>query len=303
MSIDADMAMTYLDFVIERHRVWERRQAGLPGPWTEDPVLAGRKFTNMFRVLDHGSQFVVRELLYGPDEIEPEDALARCFLYRYNNRPEPWEYFYQMNGRYPYAADLDDGTVLHGWREYKATGQPLFGNAYKMFCGPENKGSDRLTWAVEAARIYAGLSSPLSIRPAFTAAGSLQERLDVLRTVPRCANFMAMQIVTDLGYLYPQDENELVLAGPGCIVGAKHVAPSWPTLKVIEWAWDHWQTANEAPQLPLPDGRTRRLSLMDVQNSFCEFGKYVRWMGIPQQRVFRPAHPGPQAAPVLPRHW
>lgn len=32
----------FLAFVVERHRIWEQRQAGLPQPWTSDPVLASR---------------------------------------------------------------------------------------------------------------------------------------------------------------------------------------------------------------------------------------------------------------------
>lgn len=74
--MDLDRAMEYLEFVHERHNVWERRRAGDPQPWTSDPVLAGNKFTNVFRVLDYGSQFLLKELL--DPSLPSRDILARC---------------------------------------------------------------------------------------------------------------------------------------------------------------------------------------------------------------------------------
>ena len=71
--MDVDMWLVYRAFVIERHKIWERRQAGEPGPWTRDPILASRKFTNVFRVLDPGTQFVLTDLF--PDLSLPERSL------------------------------------------------------------------------------------------------------------------------------------------------------------------------------------------------------------------------------------
>ena len=48
------MLKLYQDMVVERHKIWERRQNNEAPPWTEDPVLKNLKMTNMFRVLDPG---------------------------------------------------------------------------------------------------------------------------------------------------------------------------------------------------------------------------------------------------------
>ena len=69
INVDPDMALDYLEFVEERHRIWEKRRSGEPQPWTEDHVLQDRKFTNVFRVLDYGSQFLLTNLL--SDYISP----------------------------------------------------------------------------------------------------------------------------------------------------------------------------------------------------------------------------------------
>lgn len=87
-EVPKGMNTVYHDFVVARHQIWEKRQLGLPAPWATDPLLNTRKFTNVFRVLDAGTQFVIRELF--PDTTY-QTALMRAFLYRYTNRPEPWE--------------------------------------------------------------------------------------------------------------------------------------------------------------------------------------------------------------------
>ena len=70
-------------------------------------------------------------------------------------------------------------------------------------------------------------------------------------------------------------------------------------------AWAYWLFQTQlAPRLATPSNNERPPSLMDVQNTFCEFSKYMRYLrGEPERRTFRPAHPGPQPTSVLPEHW
>ena len=100
----------YRTFVFNRHRIWEARQAGEPQPWAPtDPILSSRKFTNVFRVLDPGSQYVVG-MLQEPG-LEPRDALARAALYRFTNRPETWDHVKAVLGRWPLADDMNADLV------------------------------------------------------------------------------------------------------------------------------------------------------------------------------------------------
>lgn len=303
-----DAAMDYLDFVPERHRVWEQRQAGHPQPWTADPILAARKFTNVFRVLDVGSQFLLSIL----ENAVPEDVAMRAFLYRFTNRPEPWTFFNDQHGRYPTCADLYDGVVLDTWRAYRDQDNPIFGSAYRVHppqphekhypvfgpayrvhIGAQNKGVDKLVWVVENAREQLPRVLPLLL-----AATSQRERLLVLETVPRIGEFMSMQIVTDIGYVAGWDENEDVVAGLGAVRGTAHVFPDEKARWVIDWARERILENG----VPLLAGRPP--SLMDVQNTFCEFDKYVRFQNKPAAvKPYTPVHPGPQPVPILPKHW
>jgi len=51
MSVDA-----FWSYVSERYAIWTRRADGLPPPWTDDPILAGWRFPNVFRYLDPGTK-------------------------------------------------------------------------------------------------------------------------------------------------------------------------------------------------------------------------------------------------------
>lgn len=287
--------MQYIDFVEERHRVWQRRQAGWKPPWTKDPILASSKFTNVYRVLDHGSQYLLRNLLLTAET--PADALLRSFLYRFTNRAEPWDYFEDLMGRYPVRADLPS-VLPEVWRTAKDRGVPLFGVAYRVFPDRHYEGS-QLDWLLQLA-----LERLDPILDEITGSNTMAYKLDWLQTISRCGPFMAMQIVTDYGYSPwgRGDENEGVVPGIGCIAGAKVIAPEVEARKVIEHFWDHFQISTRV-RLELPDGRLRAPSLMDVQNTLCEYSKYANRSSGAAARPYRPAHPGPQPDPVLPAHW
>jgi len=81
---------SYLRFAAERMRVFHRRAAGMPGPWTDDPVLARHKFTNVYRAADRVSQYLIRDVTYtGPQD--PGEVVFRVLLFKFFNRIETWE--------------------------------------------------------------------------------------------------------------------------------------------------------------------------------------------------------------------
>lgn len=284
----------YKHFVRDRHTVWERRSLGVPAPWSGDPIIATRKFTNVFRILDRGSQYLYQIMR---DE-DYHTALFRAFLYRYTNRPEPWVAFEEDWGYLPTHEDAVDGTLLSMWMNYRhERDMPIFGNAYKMFSGLENKGTDRLTWVVNMARDY--------ITPGFAedfqqVDNAQWQRAAFLQEIPRCANFMSMQILTDMSYYAGYSENDFILPGPGAIAGAKHItgvgdiyAPTNSPTDLIHELTEYWASEGDVNLY----GRTP--SLMDVQNTLCEFSKYVKWAPGPKQYI--PV--GPQQDPILPDHY
>lgn len=276
----------YKAFVRARHSVWEKRSLGLPAPWTTDPIVATRKFTCVFRILDRGSQYLYQIMR---DE-DYHTALFRAFLYRYTNRPEPWVAFEEDWGYLPTHEDAVDGTLLSMWMNYRhERDMPIFGNAYKMFSGLENKGTDRLTWVVNLARDW--------ITPEFSKtmqeAESQAIRAMFLQQIPRCAGFMSMQILTDISYYAGYSENEFIVAGPGAVRGSLAIDSRVPADAMIRGLTEYWAGEGDVNLF----GRTP--SLMDVQNTLCEFSKLVKWSPGPNQ--YKPV--GPQQDPILPDHY
>lgn len=294
----------YRSFVFNRHRIWEQRQAGEPQPWAHDHLLASKKFTNVFRVLDPGSQYVV-EMLQEPG-LEPRDALARAILYRFTNRPATWDHLQNVYGRWPLADDMNADLVqaLHETPD----GQ-IFSGAYIIMPTPGKQG-DKALGAVALTRRLTARGGSERVVEQVVGAATPRAAYEALRGHVGMGDFMSMQILTDWGYYWPDyDENEFVIAGPGSQRGVAELFPTqYPKISpedVIRWVRDHWLEDLACPAIPLAGGLSRPPSLMDIQNTFCEFFKYMRYLKKerPGDAPYRPAHPGAQPKPLLPHHW
>lgn len=291
MSYDEETLELYQNFVLERHLIWQRRQDNEPGPWTTDPVLANRKFTNMFRVLDPGSQFV-----FQLKATDPIDTIARLVFYRITNLPKTW---YAMKnvlaGRWPVATDFTatHESLLHNLCRYRDAGNRVFSGAYIIIPEPGTK-NDKVEGAFRVTRRFVK-EKALDFLDAKTS----DDRFQVLRSTPGLGRFLSMQILADWDYLQPfHPDLSFVVAGPGAQRGAALLNPDLSPEEVIydmaiDWA-DH----------PIVQVRGRSLTPMDVQNTMCEFGKYVKETVTPRKTTpYKASHPGAQPKPILPKWW
>lgn len=294
------MGLQFVDFVVERHKVWERRQAGLPAPWTTHEQLMRCKFTNVFRILDYGSQWLVKELL--DPTLSEREVLFRCFLYRHTGRWQMWEYFKEQWGYYPMLEDLP--MFLATSKAFRAAGNTVFTNAYLVYPQSSVPGSDKLESIFDlAARLFTP-GSAQDLVPDFLKAHTQPERFKVLRRNKGVADFMSQQVLTDWGYTEQcgQDlDNMQVVCGPGAKKGAIELGLLPPA--ALDWA----QAALDSlpvgqPQLAVASG-LRVPTRMDLQNCLCEFSKLARMTSGGTYKSFVSQHPGPQPPPVLPAHW
>jgi hypothetical protein len=290
MTYDLDALTIYEKMVTERHLIWYRRQTNQQPPWTEDPILTNLKMTNMFRVLDPGSQFVFQ--LSDPD---PIDTIARLVFYRITNLPSTWYAMRAVLGDFPIARDfrLRPEVILHTLNEHRAAGNRIFSGAYIIVPEPGTR-NDKAEGAVRLTQRFIE-----EYAPAFLTATSQEKRFAVLRSTPGLGPFLSMQILTDWGYLQKRTPDlSFVIAGPGARRGAAILNPDIPAEQVIqevytEWAVDRLVRLGGKPLTP-----------MDVQNTMCEWSKYHREIGTPRKKsVYRVAHPGAQPQPILPQWW
>ena len=289
----------YAAFVTERHRVWERRALGLPAPWTASPILSQVKFTNDFRVLDTGSQYVLRMVQDAADEFE---VVLRAFLYRLTNTPEVWEAYRARYGRWPDGPDFHTGILSTFLLDYQG---PMFSSAYMISPGIHNKGMTRPEWLTMTVEHAFARDGDWPLHPVvFTPGAVVGTRVDYLAQVPRIAGFLALQIATDIGYsdLLGSNEDEFVVVGPGSKRGlqALRLPATSDSIRSV-----HGEIRSRV--VLDVNGTPRPLSLMDVQNTLCEFGKYH---GLLTERGNRPRRftPAEQLSavhtdPTYPSHW
>lgn len=286
----------FLAFVTERHRIWEQRQVGEPPPWTDDPVLATRKFTNVFRILDPGTQFILTDL--ADPWLESRDQLMRLFLYRHTGRIDAWRYL-DLSVGYPHLDNLED--TREALKDYRASGVSVFTNAYLVFPQSTVKGTDKLDSIIDLVQRLFTPGSPDDIVPEWERAQTQAERFKLLRRNKGVGDFMSMQVLTDWSYLQDEDlEDEFLVPGPGSVKGAKALDPTAKTMDVVHRAVAAVRGLPDCPRLGY-----RKPSLMDIgSNLLCEWSKYVRYRGqaVPA-KTYQPAHPGPQPDPVLPSYY
>lgn len=286
---DTETLQVYRKMVVERHLIWERRQAGEPGPWTTDPILSNLKMTNMFRMLDPGSQFV-----FDLDTDDPVDVIARLILYRITNLPETWYAMSQALGGFPNAEDMtEDLTKI--LREYRGVGNQIFSGAYIIMPEPGLRGGDKLVGVVKLVRRF--LDGPLL--SVFLGATTEDTRYQALRGTAGLGDFLSMQVLADWQYLQEDlPDLSFVVAGPGAKRGARLLHPSLSAEDVIRKLTMEW-TSN-----PVVHVNGRSLTPMDVQNTLCEFSKYAREIKNPRKKTpYKPAHPGQQPKPLTPHWW
>lgn len=299
MSFDADMFDRYLRFVEDRHCIWEQRQAGLPAPWTDDPILASRKFTNVFRILDPGSQFVLSDLAE-PDGSR-KDILMRLFLYRHTGRVEAWRHLRHTIGDYPTLETLEE--ARGAWKEYRRhPGGAVFTGAYLVYPQSAVPGTDKLDSIIDLTE---RLFTREGLAEEFFAAETQRDKFAALRRHKGVADFMSMQILTDWGYTpFGEDrENEFVVPGPGCKKGIATITDTRDHVGFLRFAHEEVLASESCPVIDL-GYIVRYPTIMDIQNTLCEFSKYARYLKAGKAGTpYSPAHPGKQSEPHLPAHW
>lgn len=95
------------EWMAERHSIFERRLAGQPSPWTEDPVMRRYAFTNVYRLLDRNTQYLLRHVIDEGGSQDVVETTFRTILFRMFNKIETWELFVEALGPVLSWAEFD----------------------------------------------------------------------------------------------------------------------------------------------------------------------------------------------------
>lgn len=268
----------YWSFASERHAAFERRVAGKPYPWTEDPILQEYKFCNVYRAADRVSQYMIREVCYHDEACSPEDRIFQIVAFRTFSRIDTWSTVHDFLGHYPTLSDLIDESFRKALDHAKRQNGRLYTGAF-ILCATNAYGqAEKHLNHVELFR-HMFLQEALGER--ILAASSLHQIYELLHSYPLMGDFISYQIAIDLNYSGQIDfsENEFTKAGPGALRGISKVFESlgdYSPTDIIHWMVDHQETAFESLSLPFNGLWGRPLHAIDCQGLFCETDKYCR---------------------------
>ncbi len=267
---------TYWRFTAERQAIYFRRLANPVGPWSDDPILNEFRFTNVYRISDRVSQYLVREVQYGSARPEaPTEVFFRTLLFKIFNRVETWEALERKLGPISWrntplhlVAKVLDSEILKG--------KPVYSAAYIM--PPPSLGHER-KHANHLALLNRMMQDRLADRLA--SAQSLKAAYEMILAYPGIGPFLAFQYCIDLNYstLMDFDEGDFVVAGPGALDGIAKCfgdAQSERPGAVIHWMAERQEDEFDRLGLAFPCLYGRRLQPIDCQNIFCEVAKYAR---------------------------
>lgn len=268
----------YWQFAAKRQAIFERRLAGVPAPWTDDPILQTYKFCNVYRATDRVSQYMIRQVCYSPQGDSPADHLFQIVAFRTFSRPETWEGAREFLGHYPTLQDLADDGFTRALEQVKQRNGKLYTHAF-ILCAADayHQGAKHLNHVELFRRMF--LVDNLADR--LLAAKSLKEVYDLLHGYPLMGDFMSYQTAIDLNYsdLINFSENDFTKAGPGARRGIKKVFLSTGRLtpeEVIMWMVEHQQAEFKRLGLDFHGLFGRPLQAIDAQGLFCETDKYCR---------------------------
>lgn len=264
---------SYWRLAHERQLIFHARSRGLPGPWTDNPILSAYRFTNAYRAADRVSQRLI-DVVYSGSQ-EPEDLFFRALLFRIFNKTTTWDALENALGEVSWS-EFNFGVASKTLHQLMAVGERVYSAAYIMpspAFGAERKHDNHLLlleWMMKH-------DLPATVQ----GASSLKDVYEILRSVPSFGPFLAFQMTIDLNYssLIDFDENDFVVAGPGALSGIKKCfvdAGGLGPEDVIRWMCDTQRSHFSRLGLPFQNLYGRDLKLIDCQNLFCETDKYAR---------------------------
>jgi len=260
----------YMYWIRERESIRLKKEAGKPKPWTDDEILQTYKFTNVRRMDDKVSRWLL-ENWYEPNYGHP-NILRAVALARFLNRIETLEHIGFPKTWRPDAVKIK-------LRAYRDAGNKVFNGAY-MVRG--NNGVDKIESVVDF--------NVTPIKDVELDLDSMERSHRSLQASYGLGSFMAGQIVADLRWAMNQgwdDKDHWAPIGPGSMKGMNCIQERDPKAPLRQERFlEELQDVMEQCRRALPESITSRMEAMDYQNCCCEFSKYTRTLegsGRPKQ--------------------
>ncbi|KZV76371.1 chromo-domain-containing protein [Peniophora sp. CONT] len=304
-------ADTFVYVVVERHKIFERRCAGDPAPWTTDRIFQECRFTNVYRILDRDTQYILYAVI-AKGSADFRERVFRVLLFRLFDRIDTYEFLIEEFG-VPSWKGFDRKAYTKALDGRKADGFSLAGHAYQMPAPTESKigGSsyhDRLLRLLELMML-SGFTDVIS------ECAELCDLQVAIALYPTMNAFLGYQVILDLNMIpqlmLPED---WALPGPGAQKGlhmifGKQLKPTHISL-ALSWVHEHFDelvigAGFSKKDIPSLKPGTPGLSIVDIEHVLCEYSKYVR-IASPDKYNCRPfdlQEASSKVTRILPKNW
>jgi hypothetical protein len=257
-------------WINERHRIYLKRAAGEPKPWTDDPILRDYKFTNVFRQLDRGTVWLTENFLvpHADDRLELL-AFNICWYRMFNF----WKTGAALGWQTSWDAE-DHKRRLTIWAE---KGNQVFTNAHIIYSPP---GKPKIDAIVDVCSdLYHMCLAAGALVTCAREEKRLQTVFEGLTEVDCVGGFMAYEMVSDMRHTrLLSDAHDIMMwanMGPGAQRGLRRLGlPAKNQKEGVSSMRDLLNTSN----MVRPEFLTNvpQMEMRDIEHSLCEFDKYCR---------------------------
>lgn len=269
---------TYWRFAYERQNIFFRKFETSTDILTFDEILKKHKFTNAYRASDRVSQYLIKNVIYAPQDQNEGDMLLKILLFKIFNKIDTWEL---INTEFGNITSLNfDFKRLHTiLSDAMRAKESIYSGAYIMASGKSIFGFDRkhenhlmlLNEKIINERFIDKVKSCIS----------LEQLYNLLLELPTVGPFLAFQFAIDINYseLVNFNEMDFVVAGPGAKDGMKKCFTDfgdYSETDIIKYVTDMQEDEFNRLGLEFKNLWGRHLQLIDCQNLFCETDKYSR---------------------------
>ena len=262
---------SYLDTAVERHRIYKKKEAGAPKPWTDDRVYQQFFFCNLFRQYDKCTKWII-------DNVLPYKRWDLIVVYRFISTMDLFTGIKENVD----MSNLKDIECYMG--EQKKFGS-MFNGCFLR--NPRIDGGWTETYKVPFYTIEA-IRKHEDMLQKILETGTLQELVEFLKQFPGIGGFMGYEYACDLEYtdmFNPSDKYTWANMGPGALRGMSLLRFGVPGRKMPASEWVAcarellvllWERV--AIEFPEED-----VSMREVEHWLCEYQKYRKYWGVLNQ--------------------
>jgi hypothetical protein len=269
-----------LYFIWEREAIRLARENGHPAPWTKDPVLAKYKFTNIHRIDDRGSQWIVDHLIEPAAANGDEHLWFTLLVARLINWPPTLQALIDKKVIPCAPENFDADLFEHTLERIKNDGKKVYSGAYMLYPTKMEPGGNK-SKAVAKYIIGSAVENAEGVQGSLWRAAdpSIERFVGELSKCFGISTFIAGQVAADLTYApghldQASDLYSFAPIGPGSSRGLNYLLGRAPfaTWKQKEFNAELSNVFSHIIQhLEITD-----MTLHDVQNCMCEYSKYCR---------------------------